>query len=378
MRAACIHQILASPQLGGAEVVALDLAEHVRQHAPPRVQVWLPEEGPAAVAARQAKFSVRYFDAAAAYSRNWLRAFGANISTGARLRSLGRGLAHIHSPFVYGALRAGLKLAGVCRLVHLHLEYSLDDLRWALRHPPDVIVACARFLLDQVRAALPSRHAERVRLVALPNAIDVESFSPATDRQAAKVRVGAPLDRPLLLMLANLAPHKGQMTALRTVCRLREQGRDVQLWLAGIDRSEEQSYERELRQQIHMLGLDERVTLLGFRQDTPTLLQAADVVLLPSTAEGLPLSLLEAQASGVPVIAAPTAGIPEIIADGRTGFLVSAEDDAGYAARVRKLLDEPRLRQDIAAAALFQCRQRHSRGEYHRRITDLYADLLSV
>ena len=88
--------------------------------------------------------------------------------------------------------------------------------------------------------------------------------------------------------------------------------------------------------------MGECVRLLGQRDDANVLLRAADFFLLPSTNEGLPLSILEAQATKVPVLAAPTAGIPEIVRDAETGFLIPATDAPGYAHRIRVFARESR------------------------------------
>ena len=82
----------------------------------------------------------------------------------------------------------------------------------------------------------------------------------------------------------------------------------------------------------------DRVQFLDYRSDTADLLRAADVFLLPSTHEGLPLSVLESQARKVPVLAAPTGGIPEVVIDGETGFLHSATDVIDYENRIEALL----------------------------------------
>jgi glycosyltransferase involved in cell wall biosynthesis len=125
------------------------------------------------------------------------------------------------------------------------------------------------------------------------------------------------------------------------------------------------------------LGLSGDVSFLGFRQDTAELLRAADVVLLPSTNEGLPLVILEAQAAGVPVIAAPTAGIPEIIEDGKTGFLVKADDAVGYAARIELLMRQPDTYGSMARNAMTRCRREYSWDAFQRRIDELYCELLA-
>ena len=129
----------------------------------------------------------------------------------------------------------------------------------------------------------------------------------------------------MVLMLANLAPHKGQATAIRAVQILKRRGIPVDCWLVGERRTDVGSYEAELRQLCSALGVQDIVQFLGFRRDGPDLLRAADVFLLPSTHEGLPLSVLEAQAAHVPVIGAPIPGILEVVEDGMTGFVVPAD-----------------------------------------------------
>jgi glycosyltransferase involved in cell wall biosynthesis len=173
-------------------------------------------------------------------------------------------------------------------------------------------------------------------------------------------------------MAANLAPHKGQRTAVAALKSLRDHGTDAELWLAGIERGGAQDFTTELKQLVKELALGDRVQFLGQRKDMPELMRAADAVILPSTNEGLPLTLLEAQASGTPVLAAPTAGVPEIISDGETGFLVAADDPAGYARRLAELFRNPALAQSLAENALARVRAEHNAEEMFRRLEAIY------
>ncbi len=371
-----MHQFLVSREFGGGAEIALQLAAQWREREGRNPHVWIPGEGRAAEKVRELGLPMRHYDMEGIFSHGRIRAGWANAMAAARLRMLGSGLVHIHSPSHYAALRHGFRLAGVKRVLHIHLDFSVENLRWALQDPPELIVTCANFLAASVREAIPAKHRDRTRVVSVPNAVDLQKFVPG-DKAAAKARLSAPLDRPLLLMMANLAPHKGQETAIQAVRQLRDRGRDVQLWLAGADRSGDGQFETHLKALIAELGLGDRVTLLGFRQDGPELLTAADVVLLPSTSEGLPLTLLEAQASGTPVIAAPTAGIPEIVEDGRTGFLVPADDAQGYASRIETLLAVPGVAQHMTATALDRCRRLHSWAAYHDRMSELYSEVLA-
>ena len=371
-----LHQFLVSREFGGGGEIALQLARQWRQLGAAAPHVWVPGEGRASEKVRDAALPLRKYDGAGIFSRMRVRAALANLLTGTRLRASGRGLIHIHSPFHYAALRHGFRVGGVKRVLHMHLDFGVESLQWTLREPPDLIVTCANFLIESVRQALPESHRERTPIVAVPNAVNLEKFRPA-EKAAAKRRVGAPQDQTLLLMMANLSPHKGQETAIRAVRMLADRGQTVQLWLAGADRSPERPEEARLIRLIDSLNLSQHVRLLGFRQDCSDLLQAADVVLLPSTSEGLPLTLLEAQATGVPVVAAPTAGVPEIIDDGQTGFLVNAGDAAGYAQRIESLIQQPAVYDRVATAARSRCRLRHSWHTYHARMGELYASVLA-
>ena len=209
----------------------------------------------------------------------------------------------MHDPRFYRALLPALKVSRLKTVVHVQLEEAQTSLRWALKTPPQVIITCARFLVDQVRNALPEHLQRGQTIVAVPNAVDTDQFHPG-DKDSAKQKVGAPRNIPLILLLANLAPHKGHETGIRATAILKEKGVNAWLWFAGIERGDSLKYTERLKTLCGELGVADRVRFLGQRNDVPELLRAADCVILPSTAEGLPLSILEAQATKVPVLAA--------------------------------------------------------------------------
>jgi glycosyltransferase involved in cell wall biosynthesis len=341
---ASIHQFLASSELGGAEQVALRLAKDCEGSGRSQC-LWAPRSdrrSPQLALASE-------YDAGALLGKGLLSAAKAQYALARQLRKQQCVLAHVHAPFLYGALRWSLKLAGCSSLVHIHSRWDEPGLRWALKHPPDAIVVCARYLEDEVRACLPARARESVPIVTIPNAVDTDAFFPG-DKNQAKAKVGARIDRPLALMLANLSPLKGQATAIEATAILKRRGIDIDCWLAGVERGDSTAYTRQLEGHIDSAGVSDRVRLLGQRSDTADLLRAADILWLPSQTEGLPLSILEAQASGTPVIASPVGGIPEVIADGVTGYLVPPEEAGGYTARTAELLASVPRRTQIATA----------------------------
>lgn len=367
MREPHYHHFLVSTQLGGATKVGLVLTRWLREEGRD-VCVWTPGKGPAAEAAADLGLPRRSYP----LQRMQRGPLGRMRGTPRLLAGLyGHwGLAHVHSPAAYRAIGPALRLAGMRTVAHVHIAPGAGEIAWAFRHPPDLVITCARFLVPAVRADL----GDRVPVVAVPNAVDTGRFAPGNRRQA-KQELGAPRDRPLLLMLANLAPHKGQETAIRTVAILRRRGMEVECWLAGVERDGSGRYWHHLQELADKQGIAGQVRLLGPRTDTPLLLRAADFLLLPSTHEGLPLTVLEAQASGVPVLAAPTHGIPEVVQDGETGFLIPATDAAGYADRIETLWSNPELSRRVADSALAHVGREHSSATYCRRVAQLYEEV---
>jgi glycosyltransferase involved in cell wall biosynthesis len=366
-----VHQFLVSRDFGGAAVMALELANFLAVEGE-RVEVWVPGAGPATTALEAAGLHWRQYPLDT-FRQARARRLWAWLALAYRLKSLS-GLAHIHLPGVYRVLLPALRLAGARTVVHVQIDTSPDELRWAFRTPPDLIITCANYLVAAIRDALGDDR-EQLRIVSVPNAVDIDRFFPG-DRVTAKKRVGAPADRPLVLMLANLAPHKGQETALRAVAALKARGYSVECWFAGLERGGGLEYRQRLELLATDLGVEDRARFLGHRTDAPDLLRAADFFLLPSTQEGLPLSILEAQATRVPVLAAPTAGVPEVVCDGKTGYLVRADDAISYADRIQSLMQAPSEAQQVTEAAYLRVTRENNTRNYCQRVFQLYQELL--
>jgi glycosyltransferase involved in cell wall biosynthesis len=368
------HQLLASHELGGAGSIALHLASDLQSRAV-ESHVWISGEGAALHRAKQLGLSVHTYDARSIFARSKIVATAGNLSTWWKLRSYSPGLIHVHSPYSFGALQPALVFSALKSVVHVHIEESKEGLRWALKHPPDLIITCANYLLDYVQALLPEYHRHQKRVVAIPNPVDISQFYPG-DRRAAKWRVGAPQDLPLALMLANLATHKGQEVAIRAIADLKKSGVNIVLWLAGIERGSQYRYTSRLKALCGELRVSDCVQFLGHRDDAADLLRAADVFLLPSTHEGLPLSILEAQATKVPVLAAPTAGIPEVISDGETGFLIQASDINGYSDRIKHLIQNADLYHYVVERSHQRVLENHTWTVYADRLWQVYQELI--
>ena len=369
-----IHQMLVSKELGGAGLIGIHLARFLRAKGQ-EYRLWIPGQGAALQKVRTLALEFNLYDASCAFNPSRLNAAVGNWKMWRSLHPYRDGIVHIHSPSHYKAFQLGLGMTGLKTVVHVHLQEGEGGLRWAFEKPPDVIITCARMLEEHVRRTLPERYQKHQRIVSIPNAIDTDRFSPG-DKAGAKQKVGAPASIPVVLMVANLAPHKGQETAIRATAELKKEGIEIACWLAGIERHGEGNYTARLHRLADELGVADRVRFLGHREDVPDLLRAADIFLLPSTSEGLPLSVLEAQATKIPVLAAPTAGIPEVIRDGETGFLIPAPDATVYAHRIKSLLNQRETYQSMTEKAYTKVTQDHNWQTYFENTLMVYQSLM--
>lgn len=169
--------------------------------------------------------------------------------------------------------------------------------------------------------------------------VDTERFKPAVKKQNAVCE---------LLCVGRLTPAKGQAILLEAVATLKQQNISVHLTLVGTGTDEQ-----NLKQHVEQLGITEQVTFTGAVDQDHILdyYHAADVFVLPSFAEGLPVVLMEAMAMEIPCITTTITGVPELIENGQNSVLVPASDSQGLAAAIQRLAENAELRQQLGKAA---------------------------
>jgi glycosyltransferase involved in cell wall biosynthesis len=191
-------------------------------------------------------------------------------------------------------------------------------------------------------------HLPPSRFDVIGSGVDLARFHTRTPRDEARARAGLPAGVPLVGIVAALRPEKNHGMFLASAREVLRRVPEAHFFIAG-DGPQRPAIEKVRRE----LGLGDRVLVLGSRNDVPDLFRAADVAVLSSLSvvETLPVTLLEAAACGVPVVATRVGSVQDVVADGETGWLVPSGDTAALADRLAQLLSDPGLRERMGVAA---------------------------
>lgn len=179
---------------------------------------------------------------------------------------------------------------------------------------------------------------ERIELIC--DAVEPEALRAGREAADVRAELGADEGRPVLLVLASLVHRKGIDVLIDALALLRKEAPQLNplLWIAGSGPEE-----GNLRSQINSVGASDSIRLLGQRNDAPDLLNACDLLVLPSRREGLGVAALEAMAVGKPVIASRVGGLAQAVEHRQTGLLVPAGDAHALSEAIRELLSDSEL-----------------------------------
>ena len=254
-------------------------------------------------------------------------------------------LIHCHTP-VGGALtrlaardarKRGTRVLYTAHGFHFYSGAPIKN--WLFFYPAERFLARYTDLLitinaeDYARAKrFPAKQVELVEGVG----VDIARFAEPVDRAAVRATLGLSLRDSVVITVGEHIPRKNHEACLRAVAALP----GTTLLLCGVGEQTEM-----LQALAKELDIADHVLFLGFRADVSTLLGAADVFLFPSLQEGLPVSLMEAMASGLPCVVSRVRGSEDLILPGEGGYLYAPGDVAGLADGLRILLSDPPLRE---------------------------------
>jgi sugar transferase (PEP-CTERM/EpsH1 system associated) len=284
---------------------------------------------------------------------------------------------HIVHTHAWGTLLEGLvaaRLAGVPAVVHG--EHGTLQLRRHQRLAQRCGWAAANRVLS-----VSSRLAERIeretgfpaaRIRTIRNGVDLARFS-GTSRSRARRALGLPERGVLAATVGRLVPVKDHVTLLEATAALRQEGHEFTLVVAG-----DGPLRADLMARALSLGLSGRVRWLGHRSDVESVFAAADLFVLSSKSEGLSNTILEAMASGLPVVATRVGGADEMVVHGQTGLLVPPESPSELARALGALAAGDARRAAMGAAGRARVEAEFSLEGMLQQYEALYRDVAAA
>jgi sugar transferase (PEP-CTERM/EpsH1 system associated) len=300
---------------------------------------------------------------------------GAVLRLAQRLRQERVALVHTHNPaaHLYGTVAAWL--AGVPAVVHTRHGPRDDDrnpaftrCRWLWTRTSAAVAVSD----DTAQAFLQRNRIAPEKVISIVNGVPIPVLRPE-DRAEVRAEFGIPLDAPTLGIVARLAPEKDHRTLLTAFSRLRGAFPTAHLLIVG-----DGPLRSALEQQAQQQGIADRVIFAGFRSDATRLLAALDVFVLCSTYEGTSLTLLEAMASRLPVVATAVGGNPDVLGGPENGNLVPAQDPEALARALSAVLSDPAAAKAMAERAHARMKAHYGAEAMTARYAALYDRLTSL
>jgi len=266
---------------------------------------------------------------------------------------------HIHDPRAFIAGQAAASFCGIKTIYTVHIslhEYVIGR---------NLISKIKRFIYLQFSTKCIYKYANRILFVSrrtyqetkancpslvnkmslINNGIDLELFSGYNKKQIRE-RLNVPINTPIICFVGRLDRQKGVDILLESARLLSTYQLDFFIWVVGGG-----AEHNSLKQKVRASNLENKIFFWGVRNDIPAILRASDVFVLPSRYEGMPMVILEAMASHLPIIATDVGDNSYIIENEATGFIVKINDYDNLSKKLRILLSTPLLRESMGKNA---------------------------
>lgn len=208
--------------------------------------------------------------------------------------------------------------------------------------------------------------------VVVNNGIDQQKFDPARSFKDLRTEWQLPANAPVVLFVARFIHQKQPLKLISAFAKALQQLPTLRLVMVGDGDQKQQALEL-----VKQLGIADQVIFQPFRQDVPDVLAAADIFVLPSLWEGLPIGLLEAMAMGKAIIGTKVDGTSEVLRHGENGLLLPPDNlENDLAAAIVQLANDPALRQRLGSAAQATISSTYSAATMTRQIEAIYGQLL--
>lgn len=358
-----VAHLVYAPAIGGSEICAGEICRHLDPARYDAFVLFLQgEEGPLSRLLRE--------QGTECHSLGWSPAWRllGSLLLARRFRQLRIDVLHVHHISLLRTVYTAARRAGICRVVLTeHAKHSISRfpvLQKAARELVSRVDACTvitqnlrHFLVNEVGVS-----PEPIQVI--PNGVDPDGLQPAGNPSAIASLVPDHFDGCVLVSVGRLVEAKDHFTLLAALAELRDQAAPVFLVLVG-----DGELRSDLESAVTRHRLEDHVVLAGQRSDVPELLSGADVFVMSSKREGLPMAVLEAMSAGLPVVSTDVGGIPEVVEDGLSGVLVPPGQPKALARALASLAADPGRREALACAA----RRRVVEHFDIRRVAERYA-----
>lgn len=297
------------------------------------------------------------------------------ISLNRKLRRDHIDILHAHLPYSGIVGRLASKFTPVKAIVYS--EHNVWERYHRLTHfankmtfkMNDAVVAVSEDVENSIRKGMNVNG--RPRLGTITNGVDVVSLSSISkDSEWLKAELGIPKENKIVVNVANFTPKKRHIDLLTAARQVTSERSDTSFVLVG-----QGPMFDETKAAATEMGLDGKVFFTGLREDAREIIAAADLFVLSSQFEGMPISVLESMGTHTPVISTRVGGLPEMIVDGKEGTLVDPGEPAKLATSICSLLGDEPTRRALADRAFARAQQEFDVRQMVRKTEELYLEI---
>jgi glycosyltransferase involved in cell wall biosynthesis len=256
----------------------------------------------------------------------------------------------------------------------LRLNFMLRSYEKKLMDRSDALIAVSKYTVNEL-TELYGIGEDKIQVIY--NGVDINKFKPRTNKTELRREFGLEERHRIVLFVGRLYHRKGLEILLHSIPHVLQEFNYVKFVISGTGFKEK---EESLRELAKKLDIEEYVTFLGYVPDEklPFLYAASDVFVLPAIYENFPFAILEAQATGLPVISTKVGGISEFLTDNENGFLIEPGDSTQLTQKVLNLLQNPKLAKEMGEFGRKLIEEKLSWRLITGQVIDLYRQLLEA